>query len=245
MRLGQVLAVRAVPLVQIRNRVEPDAVDSQPHPIVEGLEDGPLNVRVLEIQVGLMGVEAVPVIGLGQWIPSPVRNLEILEDDPRVLVAFRRVAPDVKIAFRAPGLGPPSALKPRMLVRSVVDHQLGDHAKSAGMGLANERFEIAQVAVGRIDFGVSRNVIAVVAQRRRIERQQPQGRDAQVLQIVELRGQTGKIADAIVVAVVKRADVKLIDYRVLVPQRIRRDRLRFQSGRSSTGFFCHVVLCLG
>ena len=71
-----------------------------------------------------------------------------------------------------------------------------------------------------MDLGVVGDVVAVVAQRRGIKRQQPQRRDAQVLQIVELLRQAAKVADAVVVAVVERADVQLIDDRVLVPLRI-------------------------
>ena len=63
------------------------------------------------------------------------------------------------------------------------------------------------------------DVVAVVAQRRRIERQQPDRGHAEVLQIVELRGKPAEIADAVAVAVVERADVELVDDRVLVPLR--------------------------
>ena len=41
-------------------------------------------------------------------------------------------------------------------------------------------------AVGRVDLGVVGDVVAVVAQRRGIERQQPERGDAEVLQVVEL-----------------------------------------------------------
>ena len=62
------------------------------------------------------------------------------------------------------------------------------------------------------------DVVAVVAAGRGIERQQPQRGDAEVLQVVELLGQAGEVADAVVVAVGERLDVKLIDDRVLVPE---------------------------
>src|SRR5262249_58331671 len=46
---------------------------------------------------------------------------------------------------------------------------------------------------------------------------QPQRGDAEVLQVVELLGQPGEVADAVVVAVGERLDVQLVDDRRLVP----------------------------
>ena len=63
------------------------------------------------------------------------------------------------------------------------------------------------------------DVVAVVAQRRGVEGQEPERVDAEPLQVVELLGQAGKVADAVVVAVEEGADVHLVDDRVLVPER--------------------------
>ena len=71
-----------------------------------------------------------------------------------------------------------------------------------------------------MDIAVVGNVIAIVAQGRRIEGQQPEGGDAQILQIIELLGQPAKVANAIAIAVVKGADVEFVDDRILVPQGI-------------------------
>ena len=117
-----------------------------------------------------------------------------------------------------------------MLVRGVIDHQLGDHAQIAAMRLANEGPEIAHPPVGRIDVLVVGDVVAVVAQRRGIERQQPQRGDAKILQIVELARQSLEIADAVVVRVEERLDVELIDDRVLVPERVRNREARCWAG---------------
>ena len=107
-----------------------------------------------------------------------------------------------------------------MLVGGVVEDQLGDDAQAALVGLADERLEVAQRAVLGLTLGVVGDVVAVVLQRRRIERQQPDRGDAQVLQVVELLGQPLEVADAVAVAVVEGADVQLVDDRVLVPERI-------------------------
>ncbi len=85
------------------------------------------------------------------------------------------------------------------------------------MCLADEGANVAQAAVGRVDVGVVGDVVAVVQQWRRVERQQPDRRYAQVLEVVELLRQPGEIADAVAVAVGERPDVQLVDDGVLVP----------------------------
>ena len=51
-----------------------------------------------------------------------------------------------------------------------------------------ERLEIVQRAVARVDVDVVGDVVPVVFERRRKERQQPETGDAQALQVVELLG---------------------------------------------------------
>ena len=90
----------------------------------------------------------------------------------------------------------------------------------AAVRLGDEPLEVVQRAVARMDVLVVGDVVAVVAQRRRVERQQPERVDAELLQVVELLGQAGEVADAVVVAVEEGADVRLVDDGVLVPERI-------------------------
>src|SRR5262245_49240651 len=71
------------------------------------------------------------------------------------------------------------------------------------------------------------NVVAIVLQGRRIERKKPYRRDAEILKVVEFGGESCKIADPVVVTVVKRADVQLVNDRVLVPERIVLEREPF------------------
>jgi hypothetical protein len=81
--------VRAFPLDQIRHRVESHAVHIHPEPVVEDADDGVEHRRVVEIQVWLVRVEAVPVVRLRDRVPGPVRALEIVEDDSRLEIAIR------------------------------------------------------------------------------------------------------------------------------------------------------------
>src|SRR5438034_1486938 len=107
-----------------------------------------------------------------------------------------------------------------MLIRGVVDDQLGDDPQIAAMCFSHEVLEIRHPSIGRIDVLVIGDVIAVVAQRRGIEGQQPQRGNTEILQIIELSAQSLEIAAPIVIGVEERLDVKLIDDRVLVPHRL-------------------------
>ena len=78
----------------------------------------------------------------------------------------------------------------------------------------------AMRAVGRIDAAVVGDVVAVVAQRRGIERQEPQGGDAELVQIVELLTSGPENRRCRRRCVEEGLDVQLIDDRVLVPERI-------------------------
>ena len=84
----------------------------------------------------------------------------------------------------------------------------------------DERFEVVERAVARMHVQVIGDVVPVVAQRGREEGQQPEAGDAEPLQVIELLRQSPEVADAVVVAVEKGPDVRLVDDRVLVPERI-------------------------
>ena len=108
-----------------------------------------------------------------------------------------------------------------MLVGGVIQHHLGDDAHAAAMRLLQKVLKIAQRAVGGMDVVVVGDIVAVVAPGERKEGQQPDGGDAQVLQVIQFLGEAAEIAHAVVVAVVERADVDFIDDRVFVPESVR------------------------
>ncbi len=105
-----------------------------------------------------------------------------------------------------------------MLVRGVVHDHFGNHAQLAPVRFVEKRSKIVQRAVLRIDVPVVGDVVAIVLERRGEERQQPDGGNAQVLDIVEPLGEAAEVADAIAVTIAKRAHVELVDDGVLVPQ---------------------------
>src|SRR6185437_509797 len=70
--LGDVLAGGAVALDQIGNGIEAQRVYAEVQPEAHGGEDFLHDAGIIEVEIGLVGKEAVPVILLGGLVPSPV-----------------------------------------------------------------------------------------------------------------------------------------------------------------------------
>ena len=88
------------------------------------------------------------------------------------------------------------------------------------MGLGDQLGEVRQGPELGQHRGVVGNVVAIVTERRRIERQQPKSVYAEVLQVVELLGQPLEVANTIAIAIKKGFDMQLVDDCILVPERI-------------------------
>jgi hypothetical protein len=100
---------------------------------------------------------------------------------------------------------------------------------------ARKGLEILQRAVVRIDAVVVGDVVAVVLQRRGIERQNPDRRCPKFLEVIELLDQPAEVADAIAIAVVKGLNVQLVDDRIFVPEWVDGRRFGGGDGHGLTG----------
>src|SRR5262249_46068006 len=77
--------------------------------------------------------------------------------------------------------------------------------------------EIGERAEDRIDIAVICNVIAEIGHGRGIEGRDPDGRKAEIGEVVEPCGDAGEIADAVTIRVLERARIDLIDEAGLPP----------------------------
>src|SRR5437763_16630000 len=105
-----------------------------------------------------------------------------------------------------------------MLIRRVVDDELGEHADVARVRFVDEAAEVVERSVDRVDRRVVRDVIPIVFERRGIKGKQPQAVDAEVLEIRQLLRQAGEIADPVAIAVVESTYVYFVDECVFVPK---------------------------
>src|SRR5581483_5518115 len=97
---------------------------------------------------------------------------------------------------------------------------VGDDAHAALVGLVDERAEVLDAAVVRVDRVVVRDDVAAVAERRCVHRQQPDAVDPEPLEVVELLRQPAEVAGSVVVPVEEAADVDLVEDGPLEPQRV-------------------------
>ena len=234
-RLRQVLARGPLALEEVGHRVEPEPVDPHPEPVRADLQHRRAHLGAVVVEVRLVGVEAVPVVRPGDRIPRPVGGLVVLEDDPRLAEPLRRVAPHVELPLRAPRRRPPRPLEPGVLVRRVVEDELGDDPEPPPVRLVEEALEVRQGAILGVDAHVVGDVVAVVPLRRGIEGQEPERGDAEILEVVELLAEPAEVARAVAVAVVVRADAQLVDDRVPVPVRPPRQRRRRARAEAHVG----------
>ena len=220
MRFGQVLVVGPVAFDQIGDCIEPQPVHALVEPEVHRIQHRIHHGGVVEVQIRLVVEEAVPVELLGHRIPGPVAVMGVVEDDPGLVHPLLRiVGPDIPVPLGRALRRAAGALEPLVLIAGVVDDKLGDDLQTTPVRFGDEALEVLHRAVGRIDRLVLGDVIAVVPERRRVEGQQPDGRRAQLLNVIQPAHQTGEVADAVAIGVLERLDVKLVDDRVLVPVR--------------------------
>jgi hypothetical protein len=98
--LGEVLVVRALPLDQVGHRIEPQPVDAEVEPEAHHAEDCFEHLRIVEVEIGLVRIEAMPVVRARNRVPGPVRTLGVEKDDARLGILLVGVGPDIEIARR-------------------------------------------------------------------------------------------------------------------------------------------------
>src|ERR1700744_6535415 len=128
-----------------------------------------------------------------------------------------------------------------MLIARVVDYELNHYLHAALMSGIQKCLEITQGSVRWIYVCVICNIIAIVAQRRRKERQNPDAGDTEFLEIIKPCQKTRKIADAIVVGIGKCTNVQLIDDGVFIPEWIRRTGYLFHASISGQFVQCSIM----
>ena len=87
----------------------------------------------------------------------------------------------------------------------------------------SRRRKSSRVPKAGLTVGVVGDVVAAVAHGRGVKRQQPDGGDAEVAEVVELADEAREVPDAVGVRVGEGADRDLVDHRLAVPVRVRLD----------------------
>ena len=159
----------------------------------------------------------VEVVALRGAVVGPGALLLVREGDTGLVVDRLGLGPAVPVAVRRLRVAA-CVVEPRVLVGGVVEHQVDEDADAAVGCCPYQLDEVADRAEPRVDAVEVGDVVAVVAARRGVERQQPQAGHAQAGQVVDPLGQPLQVADAVAVAVGERLDVDAVDDGVLPPQ---------------------------
>ncbi|KAI3485398.1 hypothetical protein L1887_51321 [Cichorium endivia] len=205
--------------------VDAESVDALFEPELHGaLVDGVAAVVVGPVEVGLFGAEEVEVVLLRLLVPGPSGLVEV---GPPVVgrpagavgVVLCR-PPDVPVALAAL-LGRARVFEPGMLVRGVVYDEVEDELDAARVTLGDELVHVSDGAVGRVDGLVVRDVVAHVDLRRVVHGREPDGVDAERLDVVERLDDALDVAHAVVVAVAEGGGPDLVYDGIAEPEGAR------------------------
>src|SRR5882724_12041765 len=107
-----------------------------------------------------MAEDAVAVIFLRDRVPCPVGEFGVHENNAGTPITSIGFAPYVPVAAWV-NARTARLLKPRVLIRGVVQHHFDDHPDAALVGSFQKYFEVVQRAVTGMDGAVIGDVVAV------------------------------------------------------------------------------------
>ncbi len=117
-RLWQILTGGSFALIQIRHSIQSKPINPHIQPEEHDLLHLGPHLRVVEVQIGLVAKETMPIVLLRLGVPRPVRLFSIGKYDADIFVLIVRLAPHVPVVLV--GFGVARLLKPGVLVGGVV-----------------------------------------------------------------------------------------------------------------------------
>ena len=152
-------------------------------------------------------------------IKRPVRLFGIGKNDSDLLTNLVRIGPHVVITIGTIWIEAGS-LKPLVLHGRVIQGQVHHHAHIARVRLRDQLLKIFHGAILGRNTAEIGDVIPAITQRRGIKRGQPQGVNAQPLDVIKLANQARYIAYSVAIGVIKSADHHLIKNGTAIPLRV-------------------------
>jgi hypothetical protein len=213
--IGRVIAQEFV-VEEVVDGIEAEAINTPVEPEAHVGEVVILHVRVVKVHVRLADKEVVQIVLLAPGIPLPGRAAK----DGKPVVGggavVAGVGPDIPIGFGVLAAGA-AFDEGGVFVRGVVEDLINDDLQAKVMGAGNHDVEIGEGAEDGVDIGIVGHVIAHIGHGRAEEGGKPDGIDAQGGNVVEASGDTGQIADAIAICILKGPGIDLIHHRPAPP----------------------------
>ena len=209
------------------HHILPEAVHPHVQPEAHDLLELLPHAGIVQVQIRLLFGEEMQIVFVQALVVLPGAALEMAGPvvGRQAAPAHRPALPPVVIVVVGviPALA--AGLKPGVLVRAVVHHQVEEDAHALLMGLVQQFPEHVQVAEIRVDVFVVGDVVAVIRVGRGIDRGEPDGVRAEALDVVQLLDHAPEVADAVAVSVAEAPGPDVIDAHLLVPAFRRHDAL--------------------
>ena len=175
--------------VQSIDGVEAESGDAALVPETCHVEHGFFHGGIAPIQIGLLRIKVVVVILICFCIEGPSRSSECGQPIIWRPMGALAIAPDVPVAMLG-GFCGFGVEKPFVLVGRVIDDEVENDFDVVFFSVSDEFVEIGKRTVHGIDGVVVGNVVAEINLRRREARGNPNGVDAELFQVIEVRGDT-------------------------------------------------------
>ncbi len=203
------------------DHVHPESVDAARDPPVHHRVYRLTHLRVLPVEVGLLGAEQVQEVLTAQLVELPRRAGEHRAPVGRFRTllaggeARARRCPPVPVGLLRPRTT--RLLEPLVLVGGVVDDQVHHQLHAALVQARDQVVEVGQTAEQRVDVLVVGDVIAVVVLWGTVGRGQPHDVDAEGREVVEVVDDATDVAHPVAVGVGERPGIDLVDDSPLPP----------------------------
>ena len=193
--------------VELLGGIQPEAGNALVQPELHDAADFPSQRFISQVQVGHSGPEFALVL--------PVGALHgIIAGIHRLL--FKKVVVHIRAHGRVRLLSVfqgcqvfHSLAEPGMIHTGVVQHQIQNHPDIPLFALGQKKVKILHGAVLGVDIIVIHHIVFVIGAAR-VDGHEPDAVEAHVLNVIELRGQTLQVADAVTVAVAEGIDKHLV-----------------------------------
>ena len=207
---GKVLTIRPILLDEVGHRVESESVNTHVHPEPHCIEHLVNDAWFVEIEIGLVVEESMPVVLPPFLVPFPVGLLGVEKDDAGVGVLLIGVGPHVEISEWAIRIAA-GGLEPRVGVRGVVHDEVDDDAQTTVMGSIEECLEVLDRSQFLANPSVITDVVPTIAQWGVVERREPQAVHAEPLQVVQFGLQPLEVANAVAIGVLEGTHQHLVE----------------------------------
>ena len=101
-------------------------------------------------------------------------------------------------------------LEPFVLIGAVIDNEIHQDVHVALFCLGDQTVHVIHCAKTRVDVVIIGNIVALIGERRAVDRREPDNVDAEILEIIKLADNARKIADAVSVGITEALRIDLI-----------------------------------